>query len=152
MEFLESKINMAGELINWHPLAKKPYKNKGQSLWAKMTDANMATTAFRGAMRSVGKMGARMSRDSKGGGGSVGFSLADIGKEALAEIDNDESASVKNLSSALEGMTTVKDDTTETGVTKPQVRVCEERSDELRRRFYGILKTQSRSIETSRLF
>ncbi|GMH56135.1 hypothetical protein TL16_g02065 [Triparma laevis f. inornata] len=121
LPFLEAKITQAGELINWHPHAKKPYKNHGQSLWAKMADANIASTAFRGALKSVGKMGKaiqRRSRQSRDSGGD-GFTLADLGAQALADIAKDEEVEKDKLTTALVGFTNSKDDTEETGKSNP---------------------------------
>ena len=114
MAFLESKVTMGGEVVNWHPLAKKPYKTKGQSLWAKMTNAEGATKAF-------GNLAKRMTRTSEKSGSGQGFSLSAIGKAALGEIQKEEEERKKELEEAIIGMTTADDDNAkeETGV-KPQ--------------------------------
>lgn len=91
IDYIECKINMGGDVVNWHPLAKKPYKRKGQSLWAKMGNANVATKAF-GRMSRATMSVSSIGKKSRGSG--QGFSLTSIGKAALDEIKREEEEKV----------------------------------------------------------
>ena len=117
MDFLETKVTMGGEVVNWHPLAKKPYKTKGQNLWAKMTNAEGVTKAF-------GNIARRVTRQSKksGSGSGQGFSLSAIGKAALSEIQKEEEERKNKLEEAIVGLSTANDAISEeeTGI-KPQL-------------------------------